>query len=201
MNFELTAEQKEFQQRVREFAVKSVLYKIILLHEIKDEYPYAFWEQMVQAGYGGLLVPPEYGGSGCGAMETTLFLEELGRQFMVTGMWYMVGVIFPVNVIKEIGNEEQKRQYLTQIAKGGIKFCFSLTEPCGGCDILTLSTFAAEKGDEFVINGEKTFTTAADEADYILIVARTKKRDEVAKLSQGLSMFIVPRNTPGISLR
>lgn len=201
MNFELTAEQKEFQQRVREFATRVLPREYARECEEEDEYPFNFWEQMSQAGYAGLLVPTEYGGSGCGAMEVTLFLEELGRQFMVSGMWYMVGIIFPVNVLKAIGTEEQKRQYFPKLAKGEIRFCFSLTEPSGGSDILSLTSFAAEKGDEFILNGEKTFTTAADVADYLIVIARTKKRDEVAKVSQGLSMFIVPKDTPGISLR
>jgi len=200
MDFELTPEQKEFQRRVREFAVRVLPREYARECEAKDEYPYAFWEKIAQSGYCGLRVPKEYGGSDCSAMETALFLEEIGRQFVAAGMWFMVGTVFPSNLLKQVGSDEQKRRYLPSLARGEIRFCFSLTEPSGGSDVLSLSTFAQERDDGFVINGEKIFTTAADVADYILLVARTRSRDEVAQPHEGLSLFIVPRDTHGITI-
>ena len=155
---------------------------------------------MAQAGYCGLRVPEEYGGYNRGAMDTTLFLEEIARQFRPAGVWYLTGVLIGTTVLKEVGNEEQKREYLPRVARGEIRSCFGITESSGGTDALSLTTFAAETADEFVINGEKIFTTGADAAHYILLIARTKKREEVAKLSEGLSLFLVHPDTPGISI-
>ena len=201
MDFEISQEHKEFNQRVREFVEATLTKEYIEECEANDEYPYAFWEKMAKAGYCGLLVPVEYGGVGGGAMEVSLFMEELTRRFMPAAVWFLVASVFGAEVMNKIGSEELKRKYLPLIAKGEVRFCFGVTEPSGGADVLSLSTFATEKGDEFVINGEKIFTTGADVADYIFLIARTKRPHEVAKRSEGLSMIMVPRNTPGISMR
>lgn len=200
IDFELTQEQREFKQRVKEFLDQALPREYVRDFEARDEYPYEFWGKMAEAGYCGLLVPEEYGGTGGSAMQLALYMEELSRHSMQAAIWYMVSVVFGSMVIKELGAQESRREFLPKIAKGETKFCFGVTEPNAGSDVLALSTFAAEKGDEFVINGDKIFTTAADVADYILLIARTKRPQEAAHRTDGLSLFMVPRNTPGVTI-
>jgi acyl-CoA dehydrogenase len=200
MDFELSPEDKEFKRRVGEFFDQTLPREYVREFESKDEYPLEFWKKMAQAGYCGLMVPEEYGGSSGSAMQLTLFMEELARRAYSMATWYMVATVFGAQVMKELGTEEMKREYLPKIARGEIRFCFAITEPSAGTDVFALTTFAAEKGDEFIINGDKMFITAADVADYFLLVARTKRLHEITRRSDGLSLFLVPSNTPGISM-
>lgn len=201
MDFELSEEQKMFKQSISDFLEREVPRGYTRECEEKDEYPYAIWEKLAKAGYCGILVPEEYGGSGGNVTDVCLFFEELSRKCLPASGLYLMGIIFPATVLNAIGNEEQKREYLPKIASGEVRFCLSITEPSGGTDILTLSTYADEDADGFIINGEKVFTSIADDAHNIFLLARTKKLTEVSKRSEGISLFIVPRDSTGITMR
>jgi len=150
----------------------------------------------------GLIIPKEYGGSGLDYMHLALFLEQIARGCHTVASAYFITAVFGSDAISHMGNESQKRDYLPRLARGDIKFCFSLTRATGGTDVLSASSdYAMEEGDDFVLNAEKSFTTGIHIADYVVVVVRTKKPGEVAKPHQGISLFIVPTNSPGIEMR
>jgi acyl-CoA dehydrogenase len=201
VEFTLSEELKVFQSSIRDFVVKEITREYVRECEDKAEFPNLIWDKMVKAGHMGLIVPEEYGGVGQDYMHLALFLEQIARGSQSVATYYLVSNVFGTDAIRHIGHEGHRKEYLPRIPKGRANFCFGLTEPSGGTDALSLSAYAAEVGDYFVLNGEKAFITGMDLADYVIFVARTKKPSEVAKRHQGISLFIVPTNSLGIEKR
>ena len=201
MDFSLNDEQRLFQSSIRNFVEKEVTREYIRECEDKAEFPQRVWDKMVEAGFMGLIVPEEYGGAGLDYFHLALFLEQIARGSQSVGSYYLVSTVFGTDAIRNLGHEDHKREYLPKITTGEARFCFGLTEPSGGTDALSLSSYADEDGDEFVVNGEKCFITGMNLADYVILVARTKRLHEVEKRHQGISLFIVPTNSPGIEKR
>ncbi len=150
--------------------------------------------QMGQDGWLGIGWPTEYGGQGRSAIEQFVFFDESMRAGAPVPM-LTVNTVGPT--IMNFGTEEQKKAFLPKILKGEIHFCIGYTEPSAGTDLANLKTTALRDGDEYVINGQKVFTSLAGGADYIWLAART---DPEAKKHKGISMFLVPMSTPGISI-
>lgn len=137
--------------------------------------------------------PKEFGGQGFSAIEQHIFFEEAKR----------LNVPLPIVTLNTVGptlmrygTEEQKREFLPAILAGTVEFAIGYSEPEAGSDLASLRTTAVRDGDEYVINGQKMFTSGAGQADYIWLAART---DPAAKKHQGLSLFIVPTSSPGFS--
>ncbi|RMF85310.1 MAG: acyl-CoA dehydrogenase, partial [Nitrospinota bacterium] len=139
----------------------------------------------------------EYGGEGRSHVEMAIFNEEAGY-FHVPMVGYALTVNVVGNSIITFGTEEQKREYLPRIARGEILFCQGFSEPGSGSDLASLQTQAVEDGDEYVINGQKIYTSNAHIADYIFLLART---DPNVPKHKGLSLFVVPMDAPGVSIR
>ncbi len=164
------------------------------------EYPTAFVNALTQAGWLSVLIPEEYGGSGLGLGAAAAILETIqsegGNGGACHAQMYIMGTIL------RHGSEEQKRQYLPKIASGELRLqAFGVTEPTSGTDTTSLRTFARREGDEYVVNGQKIWTSRAEHSDLMLLLARTTPRDEVAKKTEGLSVFIVDmREVVGRSL-
>lgn len=163
-------------------------------------YPTAFVNALTQAGWLSVLIPEEYGGSGLGLGAAAAILETIqaegGNGGACHAQMYIMGTIL------RHGSEEQKRQYLPKIASGELRLqAFGVTEPTSGTDTTSLRTFARREGDEYVVNGQKIWTSRAEHSDLMLLLARTTPRDEVAKKTEGLSVFIVDmREVVGRSL-
>ncbi|OYW51005.1 MAG: acyl-CoA dehydrogenase [Novosphingobium sp. 28-62-57] len=166
----------------------------------KREYPTAFVNALTQAGWLSVLIPEEYGGSGLGLGAAAAILETIqaegGNGGACHAQMYIMGTIL------RHGSEAQKRQYLPKIASGELRLqAFGVTEPTSGTDTTSLRTFARREGDEYVVNGQKIWTSRAEHSDLMLLLARTTPRDEVAKKTEGLSVFIVDmREVVGKSL-
>lgn len=164
------------------------------------EHPTAFVNALTQAGWLSVLIPEEYGGSGLGLGAAAAILETIqaegGNGGACHAQMYIMGTIL------RHGSEEQKRQYLPKIAGGELRLqAFGVTEPTSGTDTTSLRTFARREGDEYVVNGQKIWTSRAEHSDLMLLLARTTPRDEVAKKTEGLSVFIVDmREVVGKSL-
>lgn len=200
LDFQLTEEQEMLKRTVRSFVEKEGTKERI--HEAlrTKKHSKAVWEKMADMGLLGLSIPFEYGGSGGDLLDLVLVLEELSPIDPLVGPFFP-SVCFGGKSIGLMGTEEQKEEYLPRIASGNLLFALSITEPNGGTDVLgAMKTHAELEGDEWVINGAKAFTSFAQDADYMIVVARTKKREEVKKLTDGVSVFIVPSNTPGITI-
>ncbi|MBO32284.1 MAG: acyl-CoA dehydrogenase [Rhodospirillaceae bacterium] len=153
-------------------------------------YPTEFVNALTEAGYLAALIPEEYGGSGLGMRPTAAIMEEIQKSGCNGGgchaQMYIMGTIL------RHGNDEQKKKYLPGIASGELRLqAFGVTEPTSGTDTLSLSTTAADKGDHYVVNGQKVWTSRAEHSDLMLLLARTTPKDQVKKKVDGLSVFLV----------
>ena len=146
-----------------------------------------------EAGLLGVAWPVEYGGSGLTALEQYIFGEEARR---VNAPLPMITLNTVGPTLIQYGTEEQKQKFLPAILKGEVDFAIGYSEPGAGSDLASLRTSAVRDGDEFVINGSKMFTSGAEFADYIWLAART---DPEAKKHKGITVFIVPTDSPGFS--
>ncbi len=147
--------------------------------------------QMGRDGWLGIGWPKEYGGRGMTPIEQFIFFDESMRAGAPVPM-LTVNSVAPT--IMQFGTDEQKKFYLPKILRGEIHFAIGYTEPSAGTDLASLKTRAVRDGDDFVINGQKVFTSLATDADYIWLAVRT---DPDAPKHKGISMLIVPTNTPG----
>jgi alkylation response protein AidB-like acyl-CoA dehydrogenase len=139
--------------------------------------------------------PKEYGGRGFSAIEQHIFFEEAKRLNAPIPL-VTLNTVGPT--IMQFGTDEQKQKFLPAILAGTVEFAIGYSEPSAGSDLAALRTTAVRDGDEYVINGQKMFTSGAGNADYIWLAART---DPEAKRHKGISLFIVPTSSPGFSHR
>jgi len=170
--------------------------------EEHGEFAQEFWDELGQAGFHGLLVPEEYGGAGMGMQEMGLAMETLCAEGCgMAGTWYLVLTAGMAAVgIRENGTEAQKEKYLTDIATGERNFSIGITEPEAGTNTLNVATRAEKDGDEYVLNGQKAWITFSDRADNMILVTRTTPLEEVDRGTDGISLFIVDMDAPGIDV-
>jgi alkylation response protein AidB-like acyl-CoA dehydrogenase len=154
--------------------------------------------KMAALGFTGIVIPEEYGGSGGGCIDATVLLEELGGTSLAIASLLNFAIGFGAYALIKFGSQAQKDRYLPQIVSGDALFAFGLTEPNAGSDAASIRTQARRDGDNFVINGNKQFITSAQEAPYLLVVART---DPDAPKRKGISLLLVDSRTPGIGYR
>jgi alkylation response protein AidB-like acyl-CoA dehydrogenase len=140
--------------------------------------------------------PKEYGGTGWTAVQKYIFLEELQRAPAPDPLPFGVSMVGPV--IATFGNEQQKKRFLPRIANIDDWWCQGFSEPGAGSDLAGLKTKAVREGDHWIINGQKTWTTLAQYADWIFVLART---DFKAKKQEGISFILCDMKTPGITVR
>jgi alkylation response protein AidB-like acyl-CoA dehydrogenase len=164
--------------------------------ERENTYPAEFVDALTKAGYLSALIPEDYGGSGLPLSAAAAILEEIqksgGNGAACHAQMYIMGAIL------RHGSEEQKREYLPRIATGEARLqAFGVTEPTSGTDTTSLKTFARREGDFYVVNGQKIWTSRAEHSDLMLLLARTTPREEVARKTEGLSVFIVDMNEAG----
>ena len=153
-------------------------------------YPEEFVAAMTQAGYLSALIPEEYGGLGLGVTEGAIILEEVNRSGGNAGACH--AQMYTMGTLLRHGSEEQKREYLPQIASGELRLqAFGVTEPDSGTDTTSLRTTAVRRGDHYVVTGQKIFISRVQHSDLMLLLARTTPRDQVARKSEGLSTFLV----------
>jgi acyl-CoA dehydrogenase len=164
------------------------------------EYPTDFVNALTEAGYLSVLIPEEYGGSGLGLGAAAAILETVQAEGGNGGACH--AQMYTMGTILRHGSEEQKRAYLPKIASGELRLqAFGVTEPTSGTDTTSLRTFARREGDGYVVNGQKIWTSRAEHSDLMLLLARTTPKDDVAKKTEGLSVFIVDmREVVGNSL-
>jgi 3-oxocholest-4-en-26-oyl-CoA dehydrogenase alpha subunit len=157
--------------------------------------PRRVWKQMCADGWAGIGWPAEYGGQGKSPIEQFIFFDESMRAGAPVPM-LTINTVGPT--IMQFGTPEQKAFYLPKILAGDIHFCIGYSEPQAGTDLASLRTRAVRDGDEYVINGQKMWTSLAGDADYCWLAVRT---DPEAKKHKGISIVIVPLDTPGIALQ
>lgn len=168
------------------------------LERREHEYPQELWDKLAEAGFHGVGIPEEYGGLGGDIVIQATFMREFGRTAAGLGWIWGITSFSGAKSIGFYGTEEQKRRFLPKMAAGELKTAISFTEASGGTDLLGGMKTSARKADGgWVINGEKIWSTTADTADYLLLIARTDKN--VERRTDGVSLFFVPRESEGIS--
>ncbi len=191
MDFDLTEQQKMIASLAKEIA-QAFGPAYWRQKEEDGEFGDEFWKAVSEAGFTGIIIPEEYGGSGNGVTELLIAMEELAANGCgMAGPWYLIltEVFGALSIIKH-GTEEHKQKYLPRIATGECEFCMALTEPDAGSNTLNTNTMAKKQGDEWLIEGSKVFISGADRAQGMLIVARTMPKDKAAKKTLGLSLFL-----------
>ena len=201
MHFNFTPEQEAFRDEVREFAqgalTPEVVEELQAQGEILNAHSPTIYRQLAEKGWLGLHWPKEYGGGGVSFLEMAIFMEEMGYAGVPTGA-YQLTVNQVGNTLQAIGTEEQKKEYLPRIIAAEILFCIGFTEPNAGSDLAALECSASQDGDEFIIHGQKIFTSNAHVSDYIMLATRT---DRNVPKHKGITMFIVPMDAEGVTVR
>ncbi|MBN1343457.1 MAG: acyl-CoA dehydrogenase family protein [Phycisphaerae bacterium] len=195
MDFSLTQEQIDIQDMVRKFARKEIA---PLAAEVDREsrFPSETFAKMGELGLLGVMVPEEYGGVGQTVLTCCLMAEEISWACASTALSYLDHAVLCAHNLACNGSDEQKRKYLPDLASGAKLGAIAMTEPGAGSDVLSMTTSAVRQGDEYVLNGSKTFITNAPVADVFLVYARTSKDAG----PRGLSQFIIDRGTPGFTI-
>lgn len=158
--------------------------------EHDNSYPAEFVAALTEAGYLAALIPEEYGGSGLPLSAAAAILEEIQRAGCNGGACH--AQMYIMGAILRHGSDAQKQKYLPDIAAGRLRLqAFGVTEPGSGTDTTSIKTFARRDGDEYVVSGQKIWTSRAEYSDLMLLLARTTPKDGVAKRTDGLSVFIV----------
>ena len=157
----------------------------------------AFQAKLYDAGFAGITWPKEYGGQGLTGAEQIIWSQE-ARDYDLPNGAFFIGISMPGNTLVELGTEEQKKRYLPPMLRGEEIWCQLFSEPGAGSDVASLQTSAIRDGDEWVLNGQKVWTSGAQFSDYGAILART---DVSKPKHNGISMFLVDMHAPGVTVR
>ncbi len=195
MDFDLNEQQEMLKTAARDFLSKECP-KALVREMVQDErgYPPELWRKMAELGWLGLIFPEEYGGLGGSSLDLAVLLEEMGRACLPGPFFSTVilGGLFILNA----GTGKQKRDLLTQVARGKIILTLALTEPSANYDAASVGVEATSDNDDYIINGTKLFIPDGHIADYMICIARTRKG---AVPEEGITAFLVDGGSPGIS--
>ncbi|MDX1829849.1 MAG: acyl-CoA dehydrogenase family protein [Lutibacter sp.] len=190
-----TEEHEAFRQSFRDFLNKEVVPHIDKWEKTGNIERF-IWKRFGEMGYFGLNYPEKYGGLGLDVFYTVIFLEELQKVNsggFAAAMW--AHTYLAMTHLNTEGSEKIKNEYLTSSINGDKIGCLCITEPYGGSDVAGMKTTAVKKGDNYVINGSKTFITNGYYSDYLIVTAKT----DTSSRTKGISIFILDRETKGIS--
>ena len=169
--------------------------------DVERKYPSEFVDALTKAGYLSVLIPEEFGGTGLGLSAAAAILETVQESGSNGAACH--AQLYVMGTILRHGSQAQKEKYLPGIASGELRLqAFGVTEPTSGTDTTSIRTFAEKDGDEYIVNGQKVWTSRAEHSDLMILLARTAKKDDVAKKTDGISTFIVDmRQIPESQLR
>jgi acyl-CoA dehydrogenase len=164
-------------------------------------YPAEFVAALTEAGYLGCLIPEQYGGSGLGLAAATAILEEVHRAGCNGAACH--AQMYTMGTVLRHGSPAQKERYLPGIASGALRLqAFGVTEPTAGTDTTAIRTTAVRRGDKWVVDGQKVWTSRAEHSDLMLLLARTAPRGEAQRKTEGMSVFLVDmREAKGLEIR
>lgn len=192
MEFDFTEEQKQLRRQVREFAEAEIAPHVLEWDE-NQIFPLEVIKKCGQLGFLGVIFPEDLGGAGLSYIDYSIIIEELARVDPSVGLIIAAHNSLCSNHIYTAANEEQKRKYIPKLATGEWIGCWSLTEPEAGSDAAGTRSTAVRSGDNWVLNGGKTFTTNAQYADVCVAMFVTDR----AASQHGISAFIIEKDTPG----
>lgn len=195
MHFKLSEEQIMVRDAAREFAQTELLPGVIERDELQ-QFPDNLVKKMGALGFMGIMVSPEYGGSGMDTISYVLIMEELSKIDASASVMVSVNNSLVCYGIEAYGTQEQKEKYLPKLATGEWIGAFCLSEPEAGSDATSQSTTAIDKGDYYLLNGTKNWITNGGRAQVYLVIAQTDR----TKGHKGINAFIVERDTPGFEI-
>ncbi|WP_339610858.1 acyl-CoA dehydrogenase [uncultured Planktosalinus sp.] len=195
MDFNLTEEHIMIRDAARDFA-KNELLPGVIERDNKQEFPYEQIKKMGELGFMGMMVPPEYGGSGMDTTAYVLAMEEISKIDASASVVMSVNNSLVCYGLYAYGTEEQKQKYLVPLASGQKLGAFCLSEPEAGSDATSQKTTAIDKGDHYILNGTKNWITNGGNADIYLVIAQTDKE----KKHRGINAFIVEKGMPGFEV-
>ena len=198
MDFSFSEEQTLLRESVRRLMDKVATPEYIRRLDREQAYPYELYQQWVDLGLLRMPFAEEYGGLGGGVLDMAIISEELARKSFDFFTAYGGSVFCGLNVQRK-GSEEQKRRWLPRLLSGDIKMSISMSEPDAGSDVGAMRTSARREGDHWVINGQKLWATGAGAKNNVICLYA--KTDTKAHYRQGISLFLIENDTPGIKLR
>ena len=201
MNFELTDEQQSIQAAIQKIC-QQFDDAYWLARDTDGTFPEDFVKAITEGGWLGIAMPEAYGGAGLGVTETAIMAHAIARSGAgMSGASAVHLNLFGPNPIVVFGTEEQKARLLPPLIKGQDRACFGVTEPDAGLNTTRLATRAVRDGDHYRINGRKLWTTTAQTANKILIIARTQDLADCKKPTDGLTLFFTDLNRDSIEVR
>ncbi len=198
MDFQFTEEQDLFRNSISKVMQKDITIDYVRQCDETQEYPYKFYEKAVELGWLALPFPKEYGGLGGNALDLVILAEEISRYGYDLAVAIGLTMFNGLAVVHH-GTPQQKEIYIPKAINGEIRFSISITEPGAGSDAASLKTEAIKKGYQYIINGQKVFSSAAHAKNNVIkLFART---DKTLKKHQGITAFLVPSDTKGVTIK
>jgi alkylation response protein AidB-like acyl-CoA dehydrogenase len=198
MDFEYSSEQKQLWETVRKLMQRVATPDYLRRLDRERLYPYELYDAWVEAGVFALPFAEEYGGLGGSVLDLAIVAEEIGRYSADVAMAFGGSTFCALNVARK-GSEEQRRYWLPKLISGEIRMSISMSEPDAGSDVGAMRTQARRDGNEYVISGQKIWATGAGAKNNVINVY--VKTDPKAHYRQGMSLFLVDNNTPGLEIR
>jgi acyl-CoA dehydrogenase len=192
MNYDLSEEHRIFWDAIASFVDKEIA-PLVDEAEAKEEFPVPLFKRLGELGYLCCRYPEKYGGAGADKISECLYMEELNRVCAGIASCLLAHATLSTSPIYDFGTEPQKEEYLVPAVQGEKIGAFALTEPNAGSDAASITARAVREGDEYIINGTKTFITNGSICDYVLVAAYT----DPTQRAKGISLFIVDKDNPG----
>ena len=196
MDFRFTDEQQLWYDTLQTFMEKDVGREYTREHDESREFPYEAYKKIAEHGWLGILIPEEFEGMAADAVMFAIFCESMAKFSLDTAACVMTAMFTASNICHH-GTAEQKERYLPGFLAGDVRFSISITEPDAGSDAASLKTKAVRDGDEWIINGNKVFSSGAHLPGNVIALAARTGEDKHA----GISLFLVPNDAPGVELR
>jgi acyl-CoA dehydrogenase len=201
VDFELTDDQVTIRDAVRDLASKFDD-QYWMEHDRDKVFPTEFYDALATGGWLGITTPEEYGGHGFGITEASLLIEEVAKSGGGMNAASAIHLsIFGMHPVIKHGSEELKSRTLPRIVDGSLHVCFGVTEPGAGLDTTNITTFAKREGDHYRVNGRKVWISKAMESEKVLLLTRTQKPGEVAKKTDGITLFLTDLDRDHIDIR
>ncbi len=165
------------------------------------EFPWDFYNAMAAAGFVGIAIPEDYGGSGRGITEASIVLEEVAASGAAMNGCSSVHLsIFGMHPVVKYGSEAMKQRYLPRVVSGDLHVAFGVTEPDAGTDTTSLKTAARRDGDHYLVKGRKVWTTKAQDSERVLLLVRTTPQDQAVRRTDGLTLLLAELQRPEVTI-
>ncbi len=198
MDFDLTEEQTILRDNVRKMMDRIAPADYVRRLDREQAYPYELYDAWVEAGLLALPYPEEYGGLGCSVIDLVIIAEEISRKSADLFMAFAGSTFCGLNLLRN-ATPEQKSVWLPKLASGAVRMAISISEPDAGSDVGALRSSARRDGDVWVINGRKLWSSGAGAKNAVINVY--VKTDPAASVRNGVSLFLVDNDTPGLTVR